>query len=124
MSEPINRLDPQWGMFAAAVMPSYFTEDFGFVDRVANACDYADAMIRERDRRCADEGLLAHIEGMPDKTCNCDELREALEAVMACPVLLDENGRQYIKVDARAINGTGAMAARALANAHQIGEQP
>ena len=44
-------------------------------------------------------------------------LIDALEAVKACPLLHDEKGHLYIKVDARAINGTGALVYAALAKA-------
>lgn len=49
----INRQDPAWAMFAAAVIPIYA--------QVQMACpyticaDFADAMIRERDRRDREE---------------------------------------------------------------------
>ncbi len=86
MSEPINRLDPQWGMFAAAYVSGPWHPEMAVSPhdqyKPSEVADFADAMIRERDRRCADEGLLAHIEGMPDKTCNCDELREAAMDVL------------------------------------------
>ena len=45
------------------------------------------------------------------------ELLEVLEAVKACPLMLDEKGHQYIKVDARSINGTGALVYAAIAKA-------
>lgn len=46
--EKINRLDPAWAMFAAA----YLSWDSA---NVTSCADFADAMIRERDRRDREE---------------------------------------------------------------------
>ena len=51
----INRLDPLWVAISAAALSYYLNEDFNVMDRVDNAADHADAMIRERDRRDREE---------------------------------------------------------------------
>lgn len=57
MSEPINRQDPQWGMFAAAFLTQPWHPDMGWSPSPSPqmCADFADAMIRERDRRDREE---------------------------------------------------------------------
>lgn len=84
---------------------------------------YADASKRTRlvAESYAPEGRKGEMEGNAERIVLChnchDDLVAALKAVLACPHELDERGHQFIRVDARAINGTGAMVSYALAKA-------
>lgn len=50
--QKINRMDPLWGMFAAAAVPL----STGHIEDRAKWCaDFADAMLRERGRRDREE---------------------------------------------------------------------
>lgn len=49
----INRLDPAWAQFAASTLQAALTSGYGY--SYQHACDHADAMIRERDRRDREE---------------------------------------------------------------------
>ena len=59
--QKINRLDPAWAVFAAAASQCLFNRDMAI--GISNApfgtaqvaADFADAMIRERDRRDREE---------------------------------------------------------------------
>lgn len=50
----INRQDPAWAQFAAAAIP-YNWNDRTTDETVYYSADFADAMIRERDRRDREE---------------------------------------------------------------------
>ncbi len=52
----INRKDdPAWAMFAAAAIARYSVVNYTYNETIRNCADFADAMIRERDRRDREE---------------------------------------------------------------------
>lgn len=80
--------------------------------------DDLDQRIRDELRRalCAREKELEE---------RAQQLRSVLGLVSQCPLMHDENGHAYLKVDARSINGTGAaisavLAATAPREAHHV----
>lgn len=51
--QKINRLDPAWAQFAAACVSA--ADSYAPHNRVHDCADFADAMLRERDRRDREE---------------------------------------------------------------------